>query len=575
MSAVPSPLAIDRIDKLASSNPSAWKVWSTALLAAICAAWPLLVAAIIHGPQIMIRSLAGDSYHYLAIARKAHIYGIYTYDGVHVTNGFHPLWQYTLRGLFAVLHLESHEAQAVGTLWLALIAISVGIALASAAVVRITGERFLGLLLVPGLYYLAVGVHVRNLSIWAALDGMEPAFSVLFCGIFFYLVSHFIGVASKRAFDVVNACRALGFVLPFIILSRLDDVFLLPAFLVALFFFESSWRKRITAALWIVSPSAIAVLGYMIYNTMTVGAAMPLSGRTKAGFAGFLSAYLMSAIHFPPILELKAYLTRKPSDAVAVFANSFRFVELLYPFLAAAFGAFALWKFRRHRPEYGVYFAVCLYILLKVGYNFLNVHPWHQADWYYTFAVLCLSVLGGIGLQGQWRNLNSYPVARKSVVTVYVCVMMLAASQVYVAIVFQRADDPDTKFWERHAAIRQQLVSHGVTGVINVDDGITAFLLDLPMMHGFAFATDVEAQRTHTDGHMLALAYSRGINTITGFDYLYTDNPPHTQAEIESYLKASLFGPVIKNEIDQFDYKLAYYDPVLKLPFISFSPKPH
>jgi hypothetical protein len=549
------------------------KVWLVATLAGLSVAWPLVFAVLLHGPKIMIRSLTGDSYHYLAIARKATVSHIYTYDGVHVTNGFHPLWQYAIRGVFTTLHLQSHESQAIAVSLMALIATTAGIVLASAAVVRLTNQYFLGLLLVPGLYYVAVGVHVRNLWIWSALDGMESALSVLFGGVFFYVLSQHIGINAKRVFEHVTAYRALGLVLPFLILSRLDDVFILPAFLIALLLFETSRRKRISAGVWIAGPSTVTVLCYMIYNKLTVGAAMPLSGGTKSGFVGFVTAYLTAAIHFPPVLDLKGFLTKTAADGPVVFSNSFRFVEVIYPLLVAGFGAFAIWKYRRKQPEYSVLFAICLYIIFKMGYNFLNVHPWHQADWYYAFAILSLSVLGAMALRQPWISLSKFPTAKNGIVCVYVLLMMLTASQYYAAIVYQSPKEPTNQFWERRDEIRKELLAHNVRGVINVDDGITAFLLDVPNMHGFAFATDVEAQQAHRQGRMLSLAYSRGINTITGFEYMRVDTPPQSQANIQDYLRKSLAAEIMRAEMDQFDFSLAYYDPVLKMPFISFTPR--
>ncbi len=550
-------------------------VWLVAVLTGLSVAWPLLYAALALGPRIIIRSLTGDSYHYLAIARKANISHIYTYDGVHVTNGFHPLWQYAIRSMFSILHLQSHESQAIAVMFLALAATTVGIILASAAVIRMTNQYFLGLLLVPGLYYIVIGVHINNLSIWAALDGMESAFSVLFGGIFFFVLSQFTGVAVRRVFEPIAAYRGLGLVLPFLILTRLDDFFILPAFLVALLFFETSKRKRITAGLWIVGPSTIAILCYLLYNKLTVGAAMPLSGGTKSGFVGFLSAYLTAAVHFPPILDLKAFLTKKESEGSVVFSNSFRFLQVTYPFLAAAFGALAIWKYRRKRPESSVLFAICLYILFKTGYNFLNVHPWHQSDWYYIFIAICLSVLGALVLRKPWGDLDKVPVAKYGIVTIYVMMMLFSASQYYASIVYPSPGENVSQFWARRYELGKELRADGVTGIINVDDGITAFLLDFPNMHGFAFATDVEAQRAHRAGRMLSLAYSRGINTIAGFGYMATDNPPKTDAEIREYLRNSLGWETMSSEMDQFDFSLAYYDPVLKWPFISFQPKVH
>jgi hypothetical protein len=551
----------------------AWKgVWLPALLTGFFGLWPLLIATLLHGPAVMIRCLTGDSYHYLAIARKAIQSGIYTYDGVHVTNGFHPLWQYTIRGIFHLFHLQSHESQAAAVIWLSLCSMTIGITFASAAIVRITRVWFLGLLVVPGVYYLAVGIQVRNLWIWEALHGMESAYSVLFGGIFFYVLSHFIGASARKPFDIVAACRALGFVLPFLILSRLDDVFILAAFSLALLCFGFSRDSIFRAGLWITSPSFCAIACYLLYNFLTAHAAMPLSGSTKAGFVGQIFVYLAAVIHFPPLMELKAHLTHSAADGATVFSNSFRFVQVLYPLLAAVFGAAALWKHRRTHAWLCMPFAVLLYILIKMTFNLLNVHPWHQADWYYAFAILSLSVLGAVALERPARQLREHAIAYKGVLTIYVLLVMLSGSQLYASLVYP-APNPEDQFWARKDEIRSQLKAHNVTGIINVDDGITAFLLDMPNMHGFAFATDVQAQQAHRQGRMLSLAASRGINTIAGFSYMFTDDPPQTDAAIREYFAHTLAWDTMHGEADHFQFALAYYDPVLKMPFFTFTPR--
>ena len=559
---------------LASVALSPAMVWLTAALAGLSVAWPLISAMLLYGPGVIVRSLTGDSYHYLAIARKAEQSGRYTYDGVHVTNGFHPLWEYTMRGMFHMLRLQSHEAQAVAVMLLALLSTSLGVALASAAVIRMTRQKFLGLLMAPGLFYLLVGVQVKTLWIWSSLDGMESAFSTLFGGALFLILSFYMGASATRRFRPVEVYRALGLLLPFLILSRLDDVFLVPAFLLALLVFNTSLDEKLKAGLWISAPSVLAVLGYLVYNHLTVGAGMPLSGGTKSGFVGAIAAYLTIAVHFPPLLNLNHALTGKAVDGATVFSNSFRFVEVAYPLLLTGFGAAAIWKYARRRIEYMVFFALCVYALMKLGYNFLMVHPWHQATWYYALIALSLSVMGAWLLREPWAKLAAWPIAQYATVTVYAGMMLLAGSQYFAQIVYQSADSAATSaFWDRYGQVRSELVEHGVTGIINEDDGITAFLLDMPNMHGFAFATDVEAQKAHRDGRMLTLAYQRGINTLAGAGYLANDNPPATDATIREYLRKSIAVETMKNDEDNFTFTLAYYDPVLRMPFYSFTPK--
>ncbi len=212
-----------------------------------------------------------------------------------------------------------------------------------------------------------------------------------------------------------------------------------------------------------------------------------------------------------------------------------------------------------------------LSILFKDGYNFLIVHPWHQSDWYYGFVILSLSVMGALLLRGPWLMLKSLPVARTGVVTIYVLLTLLSASEYYSQIVYQAPKSEDL-LWERREDLRHELHSHGVSGLINFDDGITAFLLDFPDMHGFAFATDVDAQRAYKAGRMLSLAYARDINTLTGLFYMTTDKAPQSDAQIREYLRGTLAWDIMRSESDKFEFSLAYYDPVLKLPFISFKP---
>jgi hypothetical protein len=93
-------------------------------------------------------------------------------------------------------------------------------------------------------------------------------------------------------------------------------------------------------------------------------------------------------------------------------------------------------------------------------------------------------------------------------------------------------------------------------------------------MHGFAFATDVEAQRAYRTGRMLSLAYSRGINTVAGFEYMSGDYAPRSDIDIREFLRDNpLSADTMRSEMDQFEFSLAYYDPVLKMPFILFKPK--
>jgi hypothetical protein len=181
-------------------------------------------------------------------------------------------------------------------------------------------------------------------------------------------------------------------------------------------------------------------------------------------------------------------------------------------------------------------------------------------------------MLGALALRGPWMMLGERTVARRGIVVVYLGLMLLSGAQFYAALVYQGlgAVQQTDLFWQRAAEIREAIRSRGATGLINVDDGVSAFLLDLPAMHGFAFATDREAQLAYREGRMLSLANARGINTITGFSYLDMEQPIQSPDELREFLRAGLAEPLMRAEIDNFEFTLLYYDPELRLPIIAF-----
>ena len=552
--------------------------WTIPLFVGVVVAFPFLYAFFLKGGPVLFGNFASDAYHYLAIARKSMQYGMYTYDGLTVTNGFHPFWQYSLRGFLTLFNIKSQEQQAVTVLMLSLSAVTVGAMLTSAAIIRFTGQKYLGLLVVPGCFYLAIGVHGECLSIWQFVDGMESGFSTLFGGIFYFVLSHVIKQPeSEHSFkepELLKICQVVGLLIPFIIFSRLDDVFIIPGFLAAILLTRTQFKDKIVAGLWICVPAGVVISCYLIYNLLTVGAAMPLSGSTKSGFVGAMTLYLTTAIHFPPIVELKNLLVAKQSEGAQLYINRFRFVEMFYPLLIVIFGMLAMLEKRVISRLTFFCFGICGYILIKAGFNFLFVHPWHQSIWYYAFISLSLTVLSSIVLGQLFRHVSLGKAGQTGLIVIYCSLMLLLSASKFYQITATNPGDQTAKLWEQKDYIYAQLKANQVTGLINVDDGITAFLFDFPDMHGFAFATDTEAQKAYRNGKMLALATQRGINTLTGAIYM----PPLENAanlgsqELREYLKHTLAWDTMHGEAENYTFSLAYYDNDTKLPFIKFEP---
>ena len=216
----------------------------------------------------------------------------------------------------------------------------------------------------------------------------------------------------------------MGLVLPFVVLSRLDDIFLVAGLMAVIFVLHrhrAPLRARVVAAAQLVGPTAAAVVAYMLFNISYAGTALPVSGQTKAGLVLGKNLYVALAGLFPPLMDLKNALASRQSVAGAVFANSFRWAELLVPALIGC--AYIAWSLApgqaegpsgaaagRRRPRwwfpplrYALPAGIAAGVALKALYNLTFVHFWHQAGWYYAFAILAVSFLAALPL-GPWPS---------------------------------------------------------------------------------------------------------------------------------------------------------------------------
>jgi hypothetical protein len=193
-----------------------------------------------------------DAYYYLLIARNWLTKGPSTFDGVHLTNGYHPLWmgilvlQYKLFG--QSLLLTRCLEYLFGTTALA----------ASLLVFRFRG-LLTNLLFTVGFFVLLTRI---------ALDGMETSvFACCFCLLAYSLTRPSDSPVRQGTLD--------GIFVALTIASRLDAaVFAIPYVLLA-----ANSRARKTAALAI---AAVLGLMYMGINHHYFGLTMPVSGEVKS-----------------------------------------------------------------------------------------------------------------------------------------------------------------------------------------------------------------------------------------------------------------------------------------------------
>lgn len=554
------------------------RAWLIGLSSFVVVAYPS-VYALLHDPaRAGFAYVFGDSFLYLTIARRSHL-GWFTYDGTTPTNGFHPLWQYLLTALFSGQSSEHAGEQVALVTLLSTVLTATGVALSNVTVFRLTGSRLLAFLGIPGLYYLLAGSYVDNLAAWEWVSGMECGLSAFFTGLLLFVFSRKLGDGTRTIDDLVDergfgsTFLQMGFVLPFLVLTRLDDVFVAGAVALAPLVLSSrSVRDRMLAALRISLPTGIVLVAHMVHGQLYAGSALPISGMAKGGFVLPSSIYVTLASLFPPLVDLKNAVASPASNSAVLSENAFRGIQLLVPGAVAAL--FLYVERRRLRWATGaVLGGFAVGILVKVLYNLANVNLWHQGGWYFAFNVILVTVFGSVMIEDAYAA--SFPSAGLRVVAA--CALGLAVTVTSAKIAVQHAfpaNDEMHAFW-RHRDEATRALSSQVRSprLLSYDDGAAGYLLPCPTIHGFAFAADLSTLRALGEGRLLEHAYRRGHRIITSADYLDMHQPIETSEGLREYLRTSILDPGSSAELDSYDFRLLYIQPDTHTPFIEFWPR--
>jgi hypothetical protein len=573
------------------------------VVAAALTAYPPAYVAVRTGDRGVAAAVSGDALLYLTIARNSH-QRFFTYDGTTPTNGFHPLWQFYLSAVVPAATPVGSLAPFWIAFWSSLIAVAIGVGLTSLAILRYTRSPLLALLTVPGVYYLVCGSLFSNLPIWAAVSGMEAGFSTLFGGLLLYLMARAVTDPRSRFEEEPYAPRglwtpwlAMGLVLPFVVLSRLDDIFLVVGLLTVIFVLhrhQAPLRARVVAAAQLVGPTAAAVGAYLLFNLSYAGTALPVSGQTKAGLVLGKNIYVALAGLFPPLIDLKNALASKQSVPGAVFANSFRWAELLVPALiGCAYIAWVLASAKTAGPSgasrpadraadgspplrYALPAGIAAGVALKALYNLTFVHFWHQAGWYYAFAILAVSFLVALPLGPVAERVSATPVLRRVVPAAYLLYVLMAASRAIAGSTAAAEANVEYDYLGDRGEIAAQLRQRHQPGsevkLLAFDDGATGYALPFSTIHGFGFAADLATARALRDQHLLRHAYERGYDILTSEVYMPLTTPLPSPDDARAFLRASFLDDRVKNELDQFDFRLIYVDERTHAPFFAFAP---
>ena len=299
--------------------------------AAALTAYAPLDAWLREGLPAAFRWFADDAFYYLAIADHSPNTGLYTFDGMHPTNGFHPLWQYLLTLVVQTFDLD-REGQVTFAFLGSIALVAAGSGFFAMAVARSIRNLTLALLAaVPGYFWWIAPSPTPDVGAqWSFINGMESPLSIFLFGVLAWMLTN--RCLLHEPVRLYNVAR-VSLVLSVLTLSRLDDIFIFAPFLGFLIVFAESRRDALRRAAVFSAIPALLIGGYMLFNVAYAGAALPVSGAAKAG--GLLEGFLRNG--YATLTMLLPGLDVRSVSPTVWAEEAWRMIQMIIP----AFGALA------------------------------------------------------------------------------------------------------------------------------------------------------------------------------------------------------------------------------------------
>lgn len=240
-----------------------------------------LILVWISSPEYLVSLTPDDFYYYVQVARNMSAGAGSTFDGVNLTNGYHPLWMMvcTLVG-FAV---------APGSIDLSVLLLHARLMLSLQLALGLVGIwllllAFWRLLESKEALLVAAGLLCLPMVVYASTDGLESGL-VLFLlgGLFLFSTLH-----PPTDPQPLRVALSMGALLAVLFLARLDTVLLAMAFGLVLLHPRLGHRSGFGSGfmqgfLWAI-PVVVSGLAYFAINQTHFGMLEPISGKLKSGF---------------------------------------------------------------------------------------------------------------------------------------------------------------------------------------------------------------------------------------------------------------------------------------------------
>lgn len=334
-----------------------------------------------------ITNLATDDALYYPTVARAIATGMgSTYDGITVTNGYHPLWCWLQVPIAAV----AGPLGSMGYLWVVklfmAVVVALGLVVWERAIRSVTGSTWMS-----ATFVLLLGSYWW--SVYTLYSGMETPLVVLLMGVCILLTSDISREPS------IIAAVALGVAMAATFLARLDSIFFL-AVLGCVVLVVTRRSLRLLAA-WSL-PAALLPLPYLLWNYAAFGSFVPVSGIKKS-------------VSDLDLADQLGILVRFGSDKLAKLAG---FVHPIGVALLLIVVVSAIWATRRelrqHARQLHILWVLPAAAVLHFGYVAVfmveaNIYWYQYCEYLTVFLLISLLIASAVSwLQNQRHGWKIY-----------------------------------------------------------------------------------------------------------------------------------------------------------------------
>ncbi|HKQ98140.1 MAG TPA: hypothetical protein VJV75_09720 [Candidatus Polarisedimenticolia bacterium] len=323
----------------------------------------------------LVAAFHDDAFYYFGVARNlATGYG-FTFDGIHRTNGFHPLWLGLICPVFGVTHGDATALRAI-------IALQIGLVTATAVAIYRALLRPLG----PGAATAALALVAIPGSATFLCGGLESSLVLLIVVMLWVRFNRTLACANQGALPWfwIGVLCAAG------LLARFEGIVLTLCCLALGF---GRLRENPRNAAFLLAPTAVVAVAFALWNRVVFGTWIPISGLVKSVWASRAETW-SRLDKFLTLPWLGSDIVEGAMTRLGAFSET-RIHLILQILLLGSILAVG-WRCRR-KFRVAVRSSECRFLLLAAGawvaldkFAGLDIEPWNR-----VLIHLCTAILIG------------------------------------------------------------------------------------------------------------------------------------------------------------------------------------